>query len=209
MQRSAKLRRGIVRFLVLSAALHVLVTAVFFYVRHQQQKTQVVTASMTKYYPAMLLRAGGSKAPKTDQLDGRKKHVQPPPPKTPELAVNEKPAPAKGAPVDAPNSTAAGSGADQQNADPAFPVFSPKPAVADRSLLPNVNQDVVVDVKVSAAGDVLEATLVKGLGNGLDQIVLDTVKTWRFHPATVNGNPVATEAELIFPFNQLYPTSPS
>jgi protein TonB len=68
---------------------------------------------------------------------------------------------------------------------------------------------VVVDVKVSAAGDVLEATLVKGIGNGLDQIVLDTVKSWRFHPATINGNPVATEAELVFPFNLNYPTTPS
>jgi TonB family protein len=88
-------------------------------------------------------------------------------------------------------------------------VFSPRPPVADRSLLPDSNREVVVDVKVSAAGDVLEATLVKGLGNNLDQIVLDTVKTWRFHPATVNGNAVATEAELIFPFNLSYPTSPS
>jgi protein TonB len=62
---------------------------------------------------------------------------------------------------------------------------------------------------VSSAGDVLEVTLVKGIGNGLDQIVLDTVKSWRFHPATINGNPVATEAELIFPFNRNYPTTPS
>ena len=27
--------------------------------------------------------------------------------------------------------------------------------------------------------------------------VLETVKTWRFQPATINGKPVATEAELI------------
>jgi outer membrane biosynthesis protein TonB len=39
--------------------------------------------------------------------------------------------------------------------------------------------------------------------------VLDTVKSWRFHPATINGNPVATEAELIFPFNLSYPTTPA
>ena len=86
-----------------------------------------------------------------------------------------------------------------------FPCFRRGQPVADRSLLPRSNQEVVVDVKVSATGDVLEATLVKGIGNGLDQLVLDTVKTWRFHPATVNGNPVATEAELIFPFNLSYP----
>jgi TonB family protein len=100
---------------------------------------------------------------------------------------------------------AAGDGADAQNATPAFPVFSPKPPVADRALLPSAEQHIVVDVNVSETGDVTGMTLVKGMGNALDQIVLDTVKTWRFHPATVNGNPVASEAELIFPFNLSYP----
>jgi outer membrane biosynthesis protein TonB len=56
---------------------------------------------------------------------------------------------------------------------------------------------------------VLEATLVKGIGNPLDQIVLSTVKTWRFHPATINGNAVPTEDELIFPFDQSYPIAES
>ena len=39
----------------------------------------------------------------------------------------------------------------------------------------------------------------------LDQIVLDIVKTWRFQPATVNGKPVPTEAEVIVPFGPRYP----
>jgi protein TonB len=103
----------------------------------------------------------------------------------------------------------AGNGADAQNATPAFPVFSPKPPVSDRSLLPAAEQHIVVDVNVSETGDVTGETLVKGMGNALDQIVLDTVKTWRFHPATVNGNPVASESELIFPFNLSYPVQRS
>jgi len=35
--------------------------------------------------------------------------------------------------------------------------------------------------------------------------VLDIVKTWHFQPATVNGKPIASQAELIFPFNRSYP----
>jgi len=66
-----------------------------------------------------------------------------------------------------------------------------------------------VDVNLNAAGDVVGASLVKGMGNSLDQIVLDTVKTWRFHPATVNGTAVASQAELIFPFNPSYPITPA
>jgi protein TonB len=208
---AAKLRKGIARFLVLSAALHLLISACVFTVEHRR-KAQVAKVDLEQkpitIYPAMLLYAGGTRAKRTDAPDGRKKHPQDTKQAT-DLAINRNPAPAAGQPVAAPDSRAAGSGADQQNADPAFPVFSPHPPVSDRSLLPRSNEEVVVDVKVSAAGEVLEATLVKGIGNGLDQIVLDTVKSWRFHPATINGNPVATEAELIFPFNRNYPTTPS
>jgi TonB family protein len=209
MQITTKLRRRMTRFLVLSAALHVVISAIVLMVEHRQRRPVIVEQEPLKFYPAMLLTAGGAKTEWTPLPPGRKKHPQDVKQATSDLAMNRNPAPAAGRPVSAPQSTAAGNGADQQNADPAFPVFSPRPPVADRSLLPSENQEVVVDVKVSATGDVLEATLVKGIGNALDRLVLDTVKTWRFHPATVNGNPVATEAELIFPFNLKYPIAPS
>ncbi|MGA2249392.1 energy transducer TonB [Terracidiphilus sp.] len=105
--------------------------------------------------------------------------------------------------------TKAGNGADDEDATPAFPVFSPKPPVTDRGLLPGSEKKIVVDVNVDAAGGVVSETLVTGLGNKLDQIVLETVKSWRFHPATVNGKPVATQAELVFPFNPQYPIGDS
>ncbi len=98
-----------------------------------------------------------------------------------------------------------GNGSDAQDIRPAFPVFSPHPPVNDRSLLPSSEEKVVVDVSVDAFGQVVSENLVKGLGNRLDKIVLETVKTWRFQPATLNGKAVATEAELIFPFNLDYP----
>jgi TonB family protein len=202
------IRKRIVGFLALSLVVHLTVTAVVMMVRrHAKVRTEAVAEQPVRIYPAEIWNAGGVKAPRTDLAAGRKKHPQEVKPVTSDLSMNRNPAPAAGRPVNAPDSTAAGSGADQQNADPAFPVFSPRPAVADRSLLPSLNQEVVVDVKVSATGDVLEATLVKGIGNALDQLVLDTVKTWRFHPATVNGTSVASEAELIFPFNRSYPIS--
>lgn len=102
-----------------------------------------------------------------------------------------------------------GNGSDAEDARPAFPIFSPEPPVIDRSLLPVSEQKIVVDVTVDALGQVVSETLVKGLGNKLDQIVLEIAKTWRFHPATVNGKPVSGEAELIFPFNQSYPITGS
>lgn len=88
-----------------------------------------------------------------------------------------------------------------QNATPAFPVYSPSPHI-DRSLLPKADENVVVDVDVSAMGEVLDEKLIHGLGTSVDQTILDTVRNWKFHPATVDGNPVASVAELVFPLGQ-------
>lgn len=104
---------------------------------------------------------------------------------------------------------AAGNGSDAKNEVPAFPVFSPRPPVTDRALLPNSERKIIVDVNVDAGGQVVAENLVTGIGNQLDQIVLDTVKTWRFQPATVDGKPVPTQAELIFPFDLNYPIEAS
>ena len=102
---------------------------------------------------------------------------------------------------------ASGIGSDAEDASPAFPVYSPKPPVTDRSLLPASEQKIVVDVKLNELGEVVDEKMVRGLGNRLDQVAMDVVKTWRFQPATLNGKPVASEAEVIFPFNQSYPLS--
>ena len=171
-------------------------------------------------YLAMLQVAGGShrisipsfEMPNTSKAE-KAEHVKDPKPKLtdPTRAAHKEKETPSSLPQESTGkgtgTAAAGDGADAQNATPAFPVFSPKPPVADRALLPAAEQHIVVDVNVSETGDVTGLTLVKGMGNALDQIVLDTVKTWRFRPATMNGNPVASEAELIFPFNQKYPVA--
>ncbi len=100
---------------------------------------------------------------------------------------------------------AAGNGSDARDATPAFPTFYPRPPVTDRTLLPATDRKVVMDVKLSAAGEVLSETLVSGLGNALDQLALNAVKSWRFQPATLNGQPVASEAEVVFTFGPNYP----
>jgi protein TonB len=203
-----RLKSTSLKFLALSLAVHLLLTLIPFFHKAQPAISMAQPQTAVNIYPAALLIPGGSRVEFTRRPVGRKRHVETPP-KTSDLAVNAPPAPPLGRPVSAQHDPVPGNGTDTQSADPAFPVFSPRPAVADRSLLPSSEQQVIVDVKVSAGGDVLEATVVRGLGNALDQIVLDTVKTWRFHPATVNGTPVATEAELVFPFSPRYATAPS
>jgi len=108
-------------------------------------------------------------------------------------------------PTDLGTNTVAGNGSDAQNTTSAFPVFYPNPPVLDRSLLPATEQHVVVDVQLNADGEVVGQNLVKGIGNALDAMAIDIVKTWRFQPATVDGKPVPSEAEVTFSFSQRYP----
>jgi protein TonB len=202
---------------IFSLAAHALVFAVLLFVSHRSYR--VVAQSGSKDVFAGIQVAGGSHAtrlvlPRALQtVEARKTAKEPPEAKKPAAPLHRVP------PVKSAGGTAAdahqtsqgsgnaanGNGSDAQNADPAFPIFSPRPPVNDRKLLPDSQREIVVDVNVNAAGDVVGASLVKSMGNALDQIVLETVKTWRFHPATVNGNPVASQAELIFPFNPSYP----
>ncbi len=208
MRPSDSFRDRTVRFLALSLAVHIAISTIAFFSSRRTVVVPIVQPAV-KFYPAALYLPGGIKARPELKPLGRKKHVVAHPQATSDLARSTPPAPPAGAPVATTHDSVPGNGTDAQSANPAFPVFSPRPPVTDRSLLPSSEQQVIVDVKVNAVGDVLEATLVKGIGNGLDQIVLNTVKTWRFHPATLNGTPVATESELIFPFNKSYPTTPS
>jgi TonB family protein len=103
----------------------------------------------------------------------------------------------------------AGNGSDDRNARPAFPVFFPRPPITDRAMLPAHSQRVVVDVNIDVTGAVVSENLISGIGNALNHLVLETVKTWRFQPATVDGKPVPGKAELVFPFDRDYPITDS
>jgi TonB family protein len=102
-----------------------------------------------------------------------------------------------------------GNGPDSIDMTPAFPVYSPHPPIRDRALLPQTAEKIIVDVDVDEGGQVVKETLVRGLGNELDAMVLGVVKTWRFEPAKVNGKPVASQAEVIFPLDSNYPIAAS
>jgi periplasmic protein TonB len=82
----------------------------------------------------------------------------------------------------------------------AFTTYSPSPA-PDLSLLPHGAQgDVVVDVTIDPTGKVGDLQVLHTLGYGVEESVLETVRTWIFRPATKDGVPVASVQELHFHF---------
>jgi periplasmic protein TonB len=97
-------------------------------------------------------------------------------------------------PKDAPSNDALGT----DDIRIALTTYSPSPK-PDLSHLPRGAQgDVVLDITIDPTGQVAELEVLQTIGYGVDGIVADTVRTWKFSPATRNGVPVASEQEVRF-----------
>jgi protein TonB len=80
----------------------------------------------------------------------------------------------------------------------ALTTYSPSPK-PDLSRLPHGTQgEVVLDVTIDPTGQVADLQILATLGYGVDGTVADTVRTWKFSPATRDGVPVASVQELHF-----------
>jgi protein TonB len=197
---------GVLASATAHAALLGLIVIALHFGRSHPVYTESRCCSTALYWSANT--GAGSPKPK---IAAHAKRPAPAPKPSPEPTVAAAaPVPAQTAPSQVGATTSSqqqptlGTGNGSDNAEPALPLFFPHPGVADRSLLPIAKQNVIVEVDISALGDVTDEKLVSGLGNSLDQIVLETVKSWRFRPATLNGSAIASVEDLVFPFDKDY-----
>lgn len=74
----------------------------------------------------------------------------------------------------------------------------PKP---DLSAFPRgFEGDVVVDVLIDETGRIKQKTLVHGISDQVNEIVLATIEDWRFAPAERDGTAIPSKQELLFHF---------
>ncbi len=59
---------------------------------------------------------------------------------------------------------------------------------------------IVIVLIVGSNGRVRYATVERGISPELDQAAMDAVKTWKFHPAILNGKPVSAQITTKFDF---------
>jgi TonB family protein len=71
-----------------------------------------------------------------------------------------------------------------------IPIYRPEPAYSEEARKAKYQGTVVLIIVVDAQGNVSDARVVKPLGMGLDEKALETVRTWKFKPATRAGVPV-------------------
>jgi periplasmic protein TonB len=152
------------------------------------------------YLPGRAPAQSTTATPKTAPQLAESKSPLPVPPKA---KTKSTASPNTNSPVSAqPDSTVGADALGSGNVDIALASFFPTPK-PDLSALPSGTKgDVIIDIVIDATGKISDLKITSGLGHGIDETVIATVQQWTFHPATRNGEPVASEQELHFHYEK-------
>ena len=96
-----------------------------------------------------------------------------------------------------PTPDAEGGGALAEGVTPPRRVEGPVPEYPEDARKERVEGMVVAQVVIDEAGRVSHARVLKGLHPSLDEETLETIRAWRFEPATRDGEPVEVFYNLV------------
>jgi len=68
------------------------------------------------------------------------------------------------------------------------------------SELAGIQGDVVIEITIDDAGNIVEMKVVRSLGTVIDQKVLAALRNWRFRPATRDGAAIASKQDVYYHF---------
>lgn len=85
---------------------------------------------------------------------------------------------------------------DPDQVTPPRAVVKPAPTYPEDARKEKVEGTVIVRAMIEKDGTVSSAEVVKGVHPSLDRATVETIQTWRFEPALLNGQPVATQYHL-------------
>jgi protein TonB len=77
-----------------------------------------------------------------------------------------------------------------------FPERIPMPELPPQARFPGV---VLLEVEIGEEGEVASARVARS-SDSFDGVALDTIKSWKFAPATRNGTPIPARAYVLFSF---------
>ncbi|MFZ0731326.1 MAG: energy transducer TonB [Candidatus Sulfotelmatobacter sp.] len=81
------------------------------------------------------------------------------------------------------------------------PIYSPEPSFSEEARKAKFQGIVVLMLVVGKDGRPYNIQVGQSLGMGLDQKAIEAVYRWRFRPATLNGEPVATKIAVQVDFH--------
>jgi len=73
---------------------------------------------------------------------------------------------------------------------PPVKVFGPQPGYTEEARQARIQGVVILQAIIDVLGNVTQVKVLKGLPEGLAESAVSTVQTWRFRPATLEGEPV-------------------
>jgi TonB family protein len=80
-------------------------------------------------------------------------------------------------------------------------VFNPEPSFSDEARKAKAQGIVLLLLVVGKDGHPYDVRVGQSLGMGLDEKAIEAVNRWRFRPATLNGQPVATRIAVQVDFH--------
>ena len=80
-------------------------------------------------------------------------------------------------------------------------VFYPSPMYTEEARKERIQGVVILQAVIDAMGQVSDVEVVKGLPRGLSESAVETVSTWRFRPALLEGEPVPVYFSLTVSFS--------
>jgi TonB family protein len=89
----------------------------------------------------------------------------------------------------------------ESNFRPPIPRYTPDPDYSDAARKAKYQGTVTLSVVIDKTGTVSRIIIQSALGLGLDENAVNKVRTWRFEPATRDGQPVAVETSVEVQFN--------
>ncbi len=87
---------------------------------------------------------------------------------------------------------------DGHDVRPAYPVVFPDPPVSSSDFPNGFQGDVIVEVTIDKLGNVIDLKLLHGVGRGIDEKIMATLRNWRYKPATMDGEPIAEKHDVHF-----------
>jgi TonB family protein len=95
-----------------------------------------------------------------------------------------------------------------KNLTPPVPIYDPDPPYTKAASKAKYSGRVALAIVVDTEGNVVDAQVIRAAGYGLDESAMDTVRTWKFKPATKDGVPVRVRLSVEVSFKLLGKPSP-
>jgi protein TonB len=81
---------------------------------------------------------------------------------------------------------------------PALPVVSPDPVFGSDAA--GLQGDVIVEITIDEAGNIVQKTVLQSLGPAIDGRVLAALEKWQFSPASKSGVPIPSKQDVYYHF---------